>query len=308
MASSLSLSHPLIALLALPLAAQAVDNSYPRVSFIVGSAPAIGNSGKLMVRESMLIGLEATCPVWKGEVLVSAEWRTFRSRNREITQFSDRYGDDGKDDLTTLRGTTIFTDGNRTGWTPAGGRGYITAFTRDTRTSASRRNGIASDMRFDSVHMAKNDLEGGTAKLGFRCYMDSSYVGKWGVHGGLTINFLNSSEWATGTIHVLDYRRYEGQNTVSTSLTDDNPQLGNNYGRLYNEYIWSDHTEKKIVPGVFAGVRLFVNDNCYFETNIATLGHASPTYVPLAYTGQPGHIESSNGTRVVWEFVAGMRF
>jgi hypothetical protein len=299
-----SLSHSLIALLALPLAAQAVDNSYPRVSFIVGSAPAIGNSGKLMVRESMLIGLEATCPVWKGEVLVSAEWRTFRSRVREITQFSDRYLD-GPD-----KGTTIFTQDNKTGYTPNGGRGYITAFTRDTRTGVAgvTTGGIASDMRFDSIHTAKNDLEGGSAKLGFRYYMDSSYVGKWGVHGGLTIGFLSSSEWATGSIHVLEYRRYDGQNTVSTSLADDNPQLGNNYGRLYNEYIWNDHTEKKIAPGVFAGIRLFMNDNCYLETNIATLGHASPTYVPLAYTGNPGHIDSTNGTRVVWEFIAGIRF
>jgi len=302
---ALSLSHSLIALLALPLAAQAVDNSYHRVSLFVGTAPTIGDSGKLMVRESMLVGLEATYPIWKGEVFGAAEWRAFRSRDREITQFSPRNAD----------GTTKTDDASaRSGFTPNGQTGYITMFTRDPRTSVVRPGGIAVDMRFDSVHMAKNDLDGGTAKLGFRYHMDSSFIGKWGVHGGLTVSFLNSSEWATGGIHVLDYRRYDGQNSLNTGWTDDSDQLnpdkngGNNYGRLYNEYIYNDYTEKKIMPGVFAGVRLFINDNCYFETNIATLGHASPTYVPLAYTGKPGHIESSDGTRILWEFVAGIRF
>jgi len=304
-----SLSYSLIAMLSLPLAAQAVDNSYPRVSFIVGTAPAIGSSGKLMVRESMLIGLEATCPVWRGEVFASGEWRTFRSRVREITQFSDRYPDGPN------KGTVITTPENMTGWTPYHERGYITMFTRDPRTTAGiTTGGITSDMRFDSIHTAKNDLDGGSAKLGFRYYMDSSYIGKWGVHGGLTISFLNSSEWATGSIHVLAYRDYTRQEALASTWADDSDQMnpakngGRDYGRLYNEYIWSDYTEKKIMPGVFAGIRLFLNDNFYFETSIATLGHASPTYVPLAYTGKDAHIESTNGTRVIWEFVTGIRF
>ena len=293
-----SLSHSLIALLTVPLAAQAVDNSYSRVSFFVGTAPAIGDSGLLRVRESALIGLEYSHPVWRGEAFATVEWRSFRSRRVEVTQYSPR----------DEKGNTIFTDASKSGYAGVGSttRGYITAFIRDPTPGRPFPNGPSPDMRFDSIHTAKNDLNGGTAKLAYRHHMESPYIGKWAIQGGLTIAFLKAAEWSNGDIHVLSYRDFS-QNNVNTAWNSEDARL-NAYGRLFNDVFFEDHTEIKTLPGAFVGVRFFINDNLFFESNIAALGHSSLSYVPTAYTGQPGFVESSNKVRTVWEFNAGLRF
>jgi len=288
-----------LALLAVPLAAQTVDNSYPRVSFFVGTSPAIGDSGLLRVRESVQVGLEYSHPIWKGEVYVAAEWRTFRSRNAEVTQFSPRNAD----------GTAMIgNESAKSGYAGIGSttRGYITAFTRDPTPGRPYPNGIAVDMRFDSVHMAKNDLRGGSSKLAYRHHMESPYIGNWSLQGGLTISFLTASEWANGDIHVLSNREFS-QNNVNTAWNSDDARL-NAYGRLFNDVFFQDNSEIKVLPGAFIGTRFLLNDNLFFETNITMLGHASLTYVPTAYTGQAGYVESSTKMRTVWEFNAGLRF
>jgi len=299
-----SLSYPIIALLALPLAAQTVDNSYPRVSLFYGTAPTIGSSGLQKVRESVLIGLEYSHPVWKGQVSFAAEWRQFRSRNHEVTQFSPRKAD----------GTTLL-DGDpgavRTGYTKDGQRGYITAFTRNPIPNASTGLSIASDMRFDSVHMAKYDLDGGTTKLSYRQFFPVPLIGQIGVHGGLTINFLTAAEYATGSIIILNTRSFS-QNSMNTSWTADNFNANQGgaaqWGRLGGNFFFEDNKEIKVLPGAYVGVRAFVKDNYFFETNLALLTHAQPVYVPQAYTGQPGHLDSGTKAKVVWEFLFGIRF
>jgi len=303
-----SLSHSLIALLALPLAAQAVDNTYPRVSMFLGTAPTIGDSGLQKVRESVLIGLEYSHPVWKGQVSAAVEWRQFRSRNHEITQFSPRKAD----------GTTLL-DGEQGALRTGYGKnsrgeivnGYITAFARNPATNTPRPNGIASDMRFDSVHMAKYDINGGTSKLAYRQFFKVPYIDELGVHGGLTINFLTTAEASTGSVVVLDFRNF-GQNSMTPGWTADNfnPAQGGDprYGRLGGDFWYQDNTEMKIQPGAFVGVRAFANDNLFFETNFVLLSYSNPVYRPLAYTGKPGYVESVSATKMVWEFLAGIRF
>jgi len=295
-----SLSHSLIALLALPLAAQAVDNSYPRVSMFYGTAPTIGTKGAHQVRESMLVGLEYSHPVWRGEAFGAVEWRDFRSIWREVTQFSPRDN----------RGNTIQEDKNKTGYAGVGNstRGYITAFTR--RPNYPDDRSIASDMRFDSVHMSKCDLGGGSAKVAYRQYFKAPFVGQVGVQGGLTVNFLTSAEWARADIHVLSFRSYDPQNTTPNSnWTSENPNLDAPvYGRLFNDRVFQDNKEIKVLPGIFAGARFFINDNFFFETNITTLGYTALEYVPTAYTGKEGYVEQTDRTKVVWEFNVGFRF
>jgi hypothetical protein len=297
-----SLSHSLIALLALPLAAQTIDHSYPRVSIFYGTAPAIGDSGLQKVRESVLIGLEYSHPIWKGQVSAAVEWRSFRSRNHEVTRFSPRKAD----------GTTLL-DGDpgavKTGYAKDGQTGYITAFTRYPGASpyTGIENAIASDMRFDSIHMAKYDVDGGTSKIAYRQFFKLPFIGDLGVHAGLTINFLTGAEYTTGDIHVLAYRQYSGQNNLTSSITSDDPRL-DAYGRLFNEPFYKDNTDMKILPGAFAGARAFVNDNFFFETNIVMVSYSQPVYMPYAYTGKDPYVESSTKSKVVWEFNAGFRF
>jgi hypothetical protein len=274
------------------------------VSLFYGTAPAIGDSGLQKVRESVLIGLEYSHPVWKGQVSFAAEWRQFRSRNHEVTQFSPRKAD----------GTTLL-DGEagavRTGYTKDGQRGYITAFARTPTPNATTGRSIASDMRFDSIHMAKYDIDGGTSKLSYRQFFAVPFIGQLGVHGGLTINFLTAAEWTTGSIIVLDRRDY-AQNSMNTSWTADNfsPAQGGaaQWGRMDGDFFWQDTTEMKVLPGAFVGARAFFKDTFFFETNLAFLSHTQPVYVPQAYTGQPGHIESGTKTKMVWEFLVGIRF
>jgi len=102
-----SLSHSLIALLALPLAAQAVNESAPRFSFKMGTAPVIGTPGKQEARPSMLLAGEYSYPFWQGEFFATAEYRIFRANDYEVTRF-------GKD-------TGYATDGS-------GRRGMITPY------------------------------------------------------------------------------------------------------------------------------------------------------------------------------------
>ena len=335
-----SLSYPLIALLALPLAAQAVDNSYPRVSMFYGTAPTIGTKGAFQVRESVQVGLEYSHPVWKGEVFGAVEWRDFRTLWRHVTRYSPR-GEDGQ---------VIQIEENKTGYAtvkarhplhdegmppqPVIGadgkpqiiRGFITPFIRHDGswglTLPSDHN-IFIDNRFDSHHMSKSDLMGGTSKLAYRQYFKVPYIGQIGVHGGLTINFLTSAEYARGEIHVLSERTLL-QNRFYTNWTSDDYDLdewsGYIKGRLHNDRFFEDNKNIGILPGVFAGFRTFINDNFWFETNFTTLGYKAIEYVPFAYTGElayndktqvyeaTGKLEKTNRTKVVWEFNVGFRF
>jgi hypothetical protein len=327
-----SLSYPLIALLALPLASQAVDNTYPRVSVFYGTASTLGDSGNQKVRESVHIGLEYSHPVWKGHVFATAEWRTFRSRNREVTQFSPRQED----------GTHMVGDAYKSGYAGVGSgqRGYITAFTRSpftigqrTPTQAQlvamfpgtiaadwpttnpplqhlRDYGIMHDGRFDSVHMAKNDIGGGSSRIGYRHPLNVPLLGEIGLQGGLTFSFFTTEEFAAGDIHVLDGRDWQ-QNLYRTAYTSDNPLLDNIPGlskRLYNDVFYQMNKDNSMLPGAFLGARWNVNDNFYFETNFVFLGVSEPTYVPTAYTGGEAFVDSSTSMKMVWEFNAGFRF
>ena len=163
-------------------------------------------------------------------------------------------------------------------------------------------------MRFDSVHMAKYDIEGGTSKIAYRQFFRVPFIGQLGVHGGLTINFLTGAEYTTGAIHVLNYRRNWEQNYLfNQSITGDDKRL-DTYGRLGNEFFYVDTRELKVLPGFFVGARAFVNDNFFFETNISMLSHTQPEYVPSSYTGKDPYVEYSTQTKMVWEFNAGFRF
>jgi hypothetical protein len=280
------------------------------VSVFYGTAPALGDSGLQKVRETVLIGLEYSHPVWKGQVFGAAEWRSFRSVKHEVTQFSPRKAD----------GSTLL-DGEagavRTGYAGIGSnRGYITAHAVYQGTPPGGIEGAPwSDMRYDSVHMAKYDIDGGSSRLGYRQFFKVPFVGELGIHGGLTINFLRASEYAQGDIHVLDRRDYR-QNQFQTAYTSDDPRLDNpgpnndgSYGRrLFNEPIYQANSEMKIQPGFFIGARGFVNDNFFFETNIVMLSYSQPVYVPTSYTGKEPYVESSAKSKMVWEFNAGFRF
>jgi len=339
-----SLSHSLIAMLAVPLAAQAVDHTYPRVSLFYGTAPAIGDSGLQKVRESVLIGLEYSHPVWKGCVSAAVEWRSFRSRNHEVTQFSPRAVDgttlqdwEAIDPFTGQKMANVVSGGVlrtpdpgqvRTGYAVVDGkptqtRGYITAHSRypGFNSSSGVRDGISSDMRWDSVHMAKYNLGGGTSKIAYRQFFKVPLIDELGVQGGLTLSFLTAAEYTSGAIHVLDYRRHYdqnvavsinlanlgGQGTINSSTTADDPRL-DILGRLGNEYFLQDNTDMKIQPGLFVGVRAFVKDNYFFETNLVMLSHTQPIYVPASYTGKEPYVDSVTKTKMVWEFNVGIRF
>jgi hypothetical protein len=288
------------------LAAQAVDHSYPRVSVFYGTAPTIGDSGLQKVRESVLIGLEYSHPIWKGQVSAAVEWRSFRSFKHEVTQFSPR----------AANGSTL-QDGDpgavRTGYAGVGSeRGYISA--HSVYPGYSPYTGVFeapwSDMRFDSIHMGKYDLDGGSSKIAYRHFFKVPLIDELGVHGGLTINFLTAAEYAQGDIHVLDKRDVR-QNQWQTGLTSDNPLLDENGGfgkRLFNEAFYQGNSEMKIQPGFFIGARAFVNDNFFFETNLVMLSYSQPVYMPTAYTGKEPFVDSISKTKMVWEFNAGFRF
>jgi len=338
-----SLSHSLIALLALPLAAQAIDHSYPRVSIFYGTAPTIGDSGLQKVRESVLVGLEATYPVWKGQISAAVEWRSFRARYHDVTQFSPRAADgttlqdwNARDPMVSgnpiMAGRTgpdgvlrnAETGAVRTGYAVVNGqvtatRGYITAHTRTPGYSNQTGvlHAISADGRFDSVHMAKYDIEGGSSKIAYRQFFRVPFIGQLGVHGGLTINFLTTQEHTQGSIIVMDYRRHYEQRTnvsvnvpggtINSSTTADSPLLAQ-LGQLGREFFYVDTREMKIQPGFFAGARAFVNDNFFFETNLVMLSYSQPVYVPASYSGVDPHVESSAKSKIVWEFNAGFRF
>jgi hypothetical protein len=246
----------------------------------------------------MMLALEYShpIPITMGEIFLTAEMRTFRTTSFEATKFSPFVWE-----------TAEYT--NKTGYTPDGQRGYITAFTRDPSANPLP-NMIAADMRFDSVDMRKNLLDGVTAKLGYR-YRTPSFpiVGPIDLQGGLTMAYLTSQEQARGAIHVLDWRAYQGQNTANAAWTANHPNLDQaQYGRLYSDYFFEVNSETKMAFGGFVGARVFIWDDLYFEMNVATLGHAELNYVPVSYTGKDPYVETSNKTKIVLEFNIGMRF
>jgi len=290
------LATPIMALLVTPMAAQTINESASRVSFKVGMAPAL-EQGRQERTASFLVGLEYSHPFWRGEFFFVGEWREFIATEHEATQFSPFDWD-----------TANYRE--KTGYAPNGQRGYITAFTRNPNPDAvGIPNRIASDMRFDSVDMRRALLDGVTAKLAYRYRTDSlPLIGSIGLQGGLTLNYLTSREYASGAIHVLEFRDMS-QNAANTGWTADNPNLdAPEYGRLHNEYFYEQNSRGKFVPGAFIGVRKLFNDTLFFEMNVSMLGHTEVNYVPYAYSGQPALIETSNKTKTVIEFIAGMRF
>jgi hypothetical protein len=281
-----------------PVAAQqrtkAIDESSARVSYKLGTAPTIGDLGKQQRRESVLLGLEFSQPFWKGEWFVVAELREYVSNAYEVTQFSPFDWD-----------TAVYKE--KTGYASNGQRGYITAFTRNPNSTVPKPNAIASDMRFDSVDMRTNPLDGFVAKLAYRHRVESlPFVGNLGVQGGLILSYLTGKQYADGAIHILDYRNYT-QNSYQTSWTAEDSRL-DAQGRVGNEYFHSQQGEKKILPGVFIGARKLLTDILFFEMNISVLGYTELDYVPFSYSGEAPHFESSTKMKTGIEFIAGLRF
>lgn len=282
---------------AVPLLAQVrkpINESSPRVSFKIGTAPTIGDIGNQQRRESMILGLEYSHPFGKGEFFAVAEMRDYVSNTYEATQFSPFDWN-----------TAVYHE--KTGYAPNGQRGYITAFTRNPASTVPWANAIASDMRFDSVDMRQNPLNGAVAKLAYRYRVESlPFVGNLGVQAGLTLSYLTSKQYADGALHVLDYRDMT-QNGASTNWTAENPAL-DAFGRLGNEYYYKTEAEQKFVPGFFIGARKLLTDTLFFEMNISVLGHANLNYVPFSYSGVPAHWESTTKMKTGLEFIAGLRF
>ena|GEM_PF-1680850 len=285
--------------IAMPVLAQgSIREDGPRFSFKAGIAPVIGDVGNQQRRESAMVSLEYSHPFWKGEFFVAAEFRDFVSHAYEVTPFSpfvDRGGE-----------PVSYTE--RTGYASNGSRGYITAYARRSNSSPDPWM-LWPDMRFDSVDMRTNPLDGGTAKIAYRYRTRSlPVVGSLGLQGGITLSLLTSIQYADGAIHVMDYRD-ESQNSVSTATYPypNSPGL-DQFGRLDNEYYYLTNKDAKLMPGVFIGARKLLNDNLTFEVNFTMLGHTDLNYVPYSYTGQTAHWESSDKSKVLMEFIVGLRF
>jgi hypothetical protein len=296
-----SLSYSIIALLAVPLMAQAIDESKPRYSFKIAATPAT-NTGRQENNAAVSVGFEYSRPLGKGEVFAVLEWRDFMSHTYLDESIYSPYTD--KDKVITL--------GEKTGYTPSGDRGYITRYARystnpDLWPYEGSRGMIASDLRFDSIDTRRAVLEGVTLKLAYRYRLDAlPVVGRLGLQGGLILNNLKASEYSNGSVHVLDYRAVIGQNSLAAS--EINAPLPASAGRLYSEYWMEQPNETKLMPGAFVGVRKLYTDTVFFEFNLAMLGHTDLKYVPFAYTGEAPRVVSSSKTKTVMEFVAGMRF
>ena len=293
------LAAPVVALLAMPVAAQAINESSPRVSFKIGATPAI-NQDRQERNAAAMIGVEYSHPFWKGEFFVSGEMRTFIANHFEATQFSPFDWD-----------TAVY--GDKTGYAPTsaanpnGDRGWITAFTRNPNSTPSP-NMIASDMRFDSVDMRRALLDGASAKLAYRYRTDSlPLIGSLGLQGGLTLSYLTAWEYTNGAIHVLSSRQYNGQNNLASGVLANDARL-DAYGRLGNEYFITQEKSTEIKPGAFIGIRKLIKDNLFFELNLTMLGYTDITYVPYSYSGQDPHFVKSSKTKTVVEFIGGMRF
>ena len=266
-----------------PLAAQGAERATPRFSFKYGVAPTIGTQGYQNDRTSVLFGGEFSYPVWKGELFLGADYRVFRAMDYEVTRFGDDAGYSTAD----------------------GARGMITPYVRDPN-STPVPNMIWPDSRFDSADIRQSQLEGLTFKLAYRHAIGKiPYVGHTGLQGGLILNLLNSVQSATGSINVLAYRNVS-QNSAPTSLTAHSDLTS--YGRLSNESFYVDNQAKKLLPGLFVGMRSMLTDNFSFELNLSVLGHAEVNYVPSSYTGMPAYTETSNHNKTVLEFIAGFRF
>lgn len=282
--------------IALPVAAQKpINESSHRLSFKAGLTPVIGDEGKQQRRDSVVVSLEYSRPAWKGEFYAAAEWRDFVSHAYEATQFSPFEWD-----------TAIYKD--KTGYTRTGDRGYITAFTRRSGLAAGTPT-LWPDMRFDSVDMRQNPLDGISAKIAYRHRTRSlPYIGSLGIQGGLTLSMLTGTQYADGAIHVLAFRD-ETQNALSTSTYPSaEVPIPESYGRLDSEFFTKTHKDSKVLPGAFIGVRKLMTDNLTFEVNLTMLGHTELNYVPLSYSGQAAHWESSNKNKILLEFIAGIRF
>ena len=302
------LAATVVMLPATPVAAQSTNESIPRVSFKVGAAPAL-NPDRQKRRASALISLEYSHPFWKGEFFVAGEWRDFVAISHETTPFSPfDWGEAG------TNGRQVEYK-QRTGYAPNGQTGYITAFIRNP-TSAPRPYMIASDMRFDSVDIRKAQLDGVTAKLAYRYRTEPlPFIGSIGIQGGLTLSYLSSWEHADGSIHVLN-DRYFSQNGANTSTYPNEVPAGM-LDVLSNEYFTEQEKRTELKPGFFIGVRKLLPGDIFFEINLAMLGHTDVEYVPYSYSGKGtvspsgvvrGEFATSNKTKTVVEFIAGMRF
>jgi hypothetical protein len=264
--------------------AQAVDESKPRFSFKMGTAPTIGSTGKQGARESMMLGLEYSRPFATGALYFAAEYRIFRATQYEVTPFGEAKG--------------YALDGS-------GRTGMITQY----RELPNGR--VVADGRFDSVDYRRSDLDGITTKIGYRHNLGAMPVlGNLSLQGGLTLAYLSGEQYSTGSINVLEFRN-QWQEDIANQYQlwlwedEDLKELG----RMSHESFLNEHQVTKFSPGIFVGARTLITDNLFFEVNVSMLGYSEINYVPASYTEKRvAYTETSNHVKTVLEFSAGLRF
>jgi hypothetical protein len=128
-----------------------------------------------------------------------------------------------------------------------------------------------------SVDVRKDNLDGFAFNAGYRQQILDS-VFWW--QGGLSLAAMTSQQEVTGTITVG--AQVEGLN----------------------------HTPAKrsIRPGLFLGAQAKITPDFFVEANLFGTSYQQVNYVPLSYTGQAAHVETTNKVKVSLDINIGFRF
>jgi hypothetical protein len=231
-----------------------------QLSFRAGLGGFLGSPGGHRNNSDIHLGVELASRLAKGQAFLGLEYRVFRSASYDATQFGAGYALDTAGNLVT---------------------GQITPYALGT-------DGLPkADGRYDSVDIRRDNLEGLTARLGYRIPV---WTAGLAAHGGVNLSFLRSQQDVSGGVNVVANRN------VATPVV------------LGMERFYTQFQKSSAVPGLFLGLRYDVNQVFFVETNLNLIGFKEVNYRPFSYTGQAATTELRKSSKATLEISAGMNF
>jgi hypothetical protein len=130
----------------------------------------------------------------------------------------------------------------------------------------------------NSIDTRQDPLDGLGLSVGYRQALGST---GWSWQVGGNLHWMRSTDQAIGDVRATS---------------------------AYHEGFAYVRSTTSIKPGVFVGLHSFINNDVFVEFNFVTVGYSQITYVPLVYTGQPAHTETSSRNKLSLELSMGYRF
>lgn len=175
----------------------------------LGGGPILGSVGNQYFRSVYHLAVEAALPMGRGDAIASAQYRIFRGKSYDATQFGVGYARNSSGQVVT---------------------GQITPYVLGP-------DGLPKpDGRYDSVDIRRDNLEGLSFAFGYRLPILAEGLA---LHYGINLNFLRAQQDVTGGIKVVQDRSVAtpvvlGQENFYTQFQKASLKPGAFVGLRYN--------------------------------------------------------------------------